>query len=273
MQLLERRLGLARAGPWVQYGRWIGGILLHGTLGESLMGGWRIEERMLGRLPVTFELGLLWPSSSALVIALPVGIYSAVRQYTAADYVGRSVAIMGLATPNFWLGTMVMIYPAIWWAWSPPMELIPFAQDPLGNLGMFLIPSLILGTYLAASTMRMTRTMMLEVLRQDYIRTAWAKGLLERSVILRHAVKNAIIPVVTLVGMQLPILVGGSVIIENIFNLPGLGRLMLDALNDPRLPGGVGGKSVLRHGGGVRQPGDRSAVRVAGPADSLRMRQ
>ena len=129
-----------------------------------------------------------------------------------------------------------MIYPAIWWAWSPPMEFVPLSEDPLGNLGMFLIPSLILGTYLAASTMRMTRTMMLEVLRQDYIRTAWAKGLLERSVILRHALKNAIIPVVTLVGMQLPILVDGSVIIENIFNLPGLGRLMLDALNDRDYP-------------------------------------
>ena len=231
---MERRLGLDLP-IHAQYGRWISGILLRGTLGESLLGGWRIEERMLGRLPVTAELGLL-AILIGLVIALPVGIYSAVRQYTAADYVGRSVAIMGLATPNFWLGTMVMIYPAIWWAWSPPMELVPFAQDPLGNLGMFLIPSLILGTYLSASTMRMTRTMMLEVLRQDYIRTAWAKGLLERSVILRHAVKNAIIPVVTLVGMQLPILVGGSVIIENIFNLPGLGRLMLDALNDRDYP-------------------------------------
>ena len=231
---IEQRLGLDLP-IHVQYGRWIGGILLRGTLGESLLGGWRIEERMLGRLPVTAELGLL-AILIGLVIALPVGIYSAVRQYTAADYVGRSVAIMGLATPNFWLGTMVMIYPAIWWTWSPPMEFSPFSEDPLGNLGMFLIPSLILGTYLAASTMRMTRTMMLEVLRQDYIRTAWAKGLLERSVILRHALKNAIIPVVTLVGMQLPILVGGSVIIENIFNLPGLGRLMLDALNDRDYP-------------------------------------
>ena len=201
---MERRLGLDLP-IHVQYGRWIGDILLRGTLGESLIGGWRIEERMLGRLPVTAELGLL-AILIGLVIALPVGIYSAVRQYTAADYVGRSVAIMGLATPNFWLGTMVMIYPAIWWAWSPPMEFHSLSEDPLGNLGMFLIPSLILGTYLAASTMRMTRTMMLEVLRQDYIRTAWAKGLLERSVILRHAVKNAIIPVVTLVGMQLPIL-------------------------------------------------------------------
>ena len=142
---IEQRLGLDLP-IHVQYGRWIGGIFLRGTLGESLLGGWRIEQRMLGRLPVTVELGLL-AILIGVVIALPVGIYSAVRQYTAADYVGRSVAIMGLATPNFWLGTMVMIYPAIWWAWSPPMELVPLAQDPLGNLGMFLIPSLILGTY------------------------------------------------------------------------------------------------------------------------------
>ena len=170
------------------------------NLGNSLLGGgYAIRERIVNRLPVTVELGVL-AILIGLVIALPAGIYSAVRQYTAADYVGRSVAIMGLATPNFWLGTMVMIYPAIWWTWSPPMELVPLAEDPIGNLGMFLIPSLILGTYLAASTMRMTRTMMLEVLRQDYIRTAWAKGLLERSVILRHALKNAIIPVVTLVA-------------------------------------------------------------------------
>ena len=165
-----------------------------------------------------------------LVIALPVGIYSAIRQDTAADYLGRSFAILGLATPNFWLGLMVVLYPAIWWGWSPSMELIPLAEDPLGNLGMFLIPSLILGTASAAATMRMTRTMMLEVLRQDYIRTAWAKGLREPVVVMRHAVKNALIPVVTLIGLQLPILIGGSVIMENIFNLPGLGRLMVVAL-------------------------------------------
>jgi len=233
-EALLHKLGLD-VPVYVQYGRWIGEIVLHGSLGESLLTGYAVREAILERLPVTLELGFM-AILIGLVIALPVGIYSAIRQDSAADFLGRSVAIIGLATPNFWLGIMVMIYPAIWWAWSPPMELIPLAQDPLGNLGMFLIPSLILGTYLAASTMRMTRTMMLEVLRQDYIRTAWAKGLLERSVILRHAVKNAIIPVVTLVGMQLPILVGGSVIIENIFNLPGLGRLMLDALNDRDYP-------------------------------------
>ncbi len=199
------------------------------------MGDWAVEEKILGRLPVTIELGVM-AIVIGLSIALPVGIYSAIRQDTAVDYAGRSIAILGLATPNFWLALMVMIYPAIWWGWSPPMRLITFSEDPLGNLGMFLIPSLILGTYLAAATMRMTRTMMLEVLRQDYIRTAWSKGLKERVVVVRHAVKNVLIPVVTMIGLQLPILVGGAVIIENIFNLPGLGRLMLVALNDRDFP-------------------------------------
>ena len=231
---LERMLGLDVPG-YVQYARWLGRIFLHGSLGESLMGRGAVEEQIIDRLPITVELGLL-AIVIGLVIALPVGIYSAIRQDTAADYAGRSVAIIGLATPNFWLGIMVMIYPAIWWGWSPPLELIPFSEDPLGNLRMFLIPSLILGTASAAAIMRLTRTMMLEVLRQDYIRTAWSKGLRERVVIIRHTIKNALIPVVTLIGLQLPILVGGSVIMENIFNLPGLGRLMLVALNDRDYP-------------------------------------
>ena len=247
-EALERMMGLD-VPAHVQYGRWIGVLptpdfftgeshfkgLLQGTLGESLSGGYAIEEQILDRLPVTIELGVL-AIIIGLLIALPIGIYSAIRQDTVADYAGRSIAIIGLATPNFWLALMVMIYPAIWWGWSPPMEWIPFTEDPLGNLGMFLIPSLILGTASAAATMRMTRTMMLEVLRQDYIRTARSKGLKERVVILRHAVKNALIPVVTLIGLQLPILVGGAVIMENIFNLPGLGRLMVTALNDRDYP-------------------------------------
>ena len=233
-EALERMLGLD-VPAYVQYGRWMGGILLRGTLGNSLLGNWSVEERILGRLPVTLELGVM-AILIGLVIALPVGIYSAIRQDTAADYAGRSIAIIGLATPNFWLGIMVMIYPAIWWGWTPPLQLVPFTEDPLGNLGMLLIPSLILGTAASCETMRMTRTMMLEVLRQDYIRTAWSKGLKERVVIIRHTIKNALIPVVSLIGLQLPILVGGSVIIENIFNLPGLGRLMVVALNDRDYP-------------------------------------
>ena len=175
---LLHKLGLD-VPVYVQYGRWIGGIFLHGTLGNSLLGNWTVEDKIIGRLPVTIELGLL-SIVIGLVIALPVGIYSAIRQDTAADYAGRSIAIIGMATPNFWLGIMVMIFPAIWWGWAPPMVMIPFTEDPLGNLGMFLIPSLILGTALwLQATMRMTRTMILEVLRQDYIRTAWSKGLKE----------------------------------------------------------------------------------------------
>ena len=233
-EAVERMLGLDQP-VYVQYGRWMGGILLRGTLGNSLLGDWSVEEAIGDRLPLTIELGVL-SVVMGLLIAVPVGIYSALRRNTAADYVGRSFAVIGLATPNFWLALMVMIFPAIWWGWSPPMEYIPLVEDPLGNLGIFIIPSLILGTALSAATMRMTRTMMLEVLRQDYIRTAWSKGLKERVVVMRHAVKNALIPVVTLVGLQLPIVVGGAVIMENIFNLPGLGRLMLIALTDRDYP-------------------------------------
>ena len=231
---LEQMLGLD-VPVYVQYGRWLGRIFLEGTLGTSLWADFTVEEKILGRLPVTLQLGVM-AMLIGLLIALPVGIYSAIRQDTAADYLGRSVAIIGLATPNFWLAIMVMIYPALWWGWSPPLRLIPFAEDPLGSLGMFLIPSLILGTAMSAATMRMTRTMMLEVLRQDYIRTAWSKGLKERLVVVRHAVKNALIPIVTLIGLQLPILVGGAVIMENIFNLPGLGSLLLLALSDRDYP-------------------------------------
>ena len=233
-EVVLRALGLD-VPVYVQYGRWLEGIFLHGTLGNSLLGAWTVEERILGRLPVTLEIGFL-AIVIGLVLGVPIGIYSAVRQDTAADYVGRTVAIFGLATPNFWLGIMVMIYPAIWWGWAPPMRLIPLSDDLLGNLEMFIIPSLILGTALSAATMRMTRTMMLEVLRQDYIRTAWSKGLRERVVVMRHAIKNALIPVVTLIGLQLPVVVGGAVIMENIFNLPGLGRLMLTALSDRDYP-------------------------------------
>ena len=220
----------------VQYGRWMGGILLHGTLGDSLWGDdVSIEEKIVARLPVTLELGVL-AILIGLVIAVPVGIYSAIRRNSAADYFGRTAAVIGLATPNFWLALIVIIYPALWWGWSPPLRLVSFTEDPLGNLGVFIIPSLILGTALSAGTMRLTRTTMLEVLRQEYIRTAWSKGLKERVVILRHAIKNALIPVVTLIGLQLPILVGGSVIMENIFNLPGLGRLMVLALEGRDYP-------------------------------------
>ena len=229
-EAIERAFGLD-VPIHVQYGRWIGDIFLHGSLGDSLRSGQPVTREIFSRVGVTFELGL-FAIVTALLLGLPIGIYSAYRQDTLGDYVGRSISIVLLAVPTFWLATMVILYPAIWWAWSPSVEVIPFTEDPLGNLVQFIIPGAITGTFLAGVTMRMTRTMMLEVLRQDYIRTAYAKGLAERLVVTRHALKNAFIPVITIVGMEVPLLVGGTVITEQIFSLPGMGRLFLDSLEN-----------------------------------------
>jgi peptide/nickel transport system permease protein len=141
-----------------------------------------------------------------------------------------------LAVPSFWMGTMVMVFPSIWWGWSPKVNFVPFTEHPLENLKQMILPALILGMALSAITMRLTRTMMLEVLRQDYIRTAWAKGLSEQLVVVRHALRNALIPVVTLVGLQAPILIGGAVIVEQIFVIPGMGLLLLDAVSQRDYP-------------------------------------
>lgn len=226
--MIEKALGLD-VPIHVQYVRWIGDIILKGDLGDSLWTGEPVTAEIMARLPVTFELGVI-ALLIGISISFPVGIFSAVRQDTIGDYLSRGLAIMLIAVPGFWLGTIIVVLPSIWWGWSPPLLLIPFSEDPLGNLTQFLIPGLVLGTGLAGVSMRMTRSMMLEVLRQDYIRTAWAKGLRERLVVTRHAMRNAMIPVITIIGLQLPVLVGGTVIIEQIFGLPGMGRLMLDAI-------------------------------------------
>lgn len=219
----------------VQYMRWIGNLLLHGSLGTSLRGGTSVAQEILHRLPVTFELGLL-SIIIGLIISLPIGVYSAIRQDTIGDYVGRSMAIIFISVPVFWIGTMIMIYPSIWWGWAPRIDYVSFTSNPWEHIKMMFIPVLVLGMISSGVTMRMTRTMMLEVLRLDYIRTAWSKGLRERNVILRHALKNAFIPIVTIIGYQLPGVVGGAVIIEQIFVLPGMGRLMLDALSQRDYP-------------------------------------
>ena len=225
---IQKALGLD-VPVHVQYIRWIGNIVLRGDLGRSLWKDVPVLELIAARWPVTFELGFLGLLVAQL-IALPVGILSALRQDTWGDYVARSFAIFCIAVPGFWLGTMLIVFPSIWWGWSPPIILIPFAEDPIGNLKMFILPAIVLGMGMSGMTMRLSRTMMLEVLRQDYVRTAWAKGLDEGVVVTRHALKNALIPVITLIGIQLPVMVGGSVIIEQIFSLPGMGRLALDAI-------------------------------------------
>jgi len=213
----------------VQYVRWVGGIITHGDLGNSLWKGTPVSEEVVKRLPVTAELAILAISIGCL-ISIPIGVYSAIRQDTIGDYVTRSAAILSISVPGFWVGTMIFVFPPLWWNWSPAIELIRFTDDPLGNLVQFVIPATVMGMGLTGVMMRMTRTMMLEVLRQDYIRTAWSKGLKERVVVMRHALKNAIIPVVTMMGTFTAGLMGGSVIIEQIFVLPGLGRLMVDSV-------------------------------------------
>jgi len=218
-----------------QYGQWMGNIILHGNLGTSLWKDSPVIKDISQRWPVTFELGFIALIISQL-IALPIGVYSALRQDTWGDYFGRSFAIICMAVPGFWLGTIIIVLPSIWWGYMPSLALIPFHADPIGNLKMFIVPAIVLAMEMAGGTMRMTRTMMLEVLRQDYIRTAWAKGLRERAVVLRHALKNAFIPIITVIGWQLPLLVGGTVIIENIFQLPGMGQLLINATTQRDYP-------------------------------------
>jgi len=225
---IEQQLGLDQPAI-TQYIEWIGNIVLHFDFGDSLWGSGPVIEIIADKFPVTLELGFLGLLVSQL-IAIPIGVYSALRQDTAGDYITRSYAILCVALPVFWVGTLIVIFPSIWWGWSPSLRLYTFAEDPLANLEMFIVPAVILGMSLAGITMRMTRNMMLEVLRQDYIRTAWAKGLSERVVVIRHALKNALIPIIITVGIQLGVLIGGTVVIEQIFGLPGMGRLLVDSV-------------------------------------------
>ena len=224
---------------WKQYLRWLGALpqkdgsfsgVLEGDLGKSLWTERIIRDEILQRIPISLELGII-AIITGLLLAFPIGIYSAIRQDVIGDYLGRSFAILCIAIPGFWLATMIFIYPAKWFNWTPAVLYHPITENLWANLGQFIIPGILMGMAMSGTTMRMTRTMMLEVLRQDYIRTAWSKGLRERVVVVRHALKNALIPIVTIIGLQLPVLIGGSVIMEQIFVLPGMGRLMLDALS------------------------------------------
>lgn len=237
VDLIRARLGLD-VPVYVQYGRWLGVLpnaegvvagIFQGTFGRSLWGGYDILTDILARLPISLELGII-SILTAMLVAIPVGTYSALRQDSAGDYVGRGLAVMAISAPAFWVGTLVIVYPSVWWNWTPALEYIPFLENPLANLAQFALPGILAGMVMSGTDMRLTRTMMLEVLRQDYIRTAWSKGLREREVILRHALKNALIPVVTDLALLLPVVLGGLVVMETIFVLPGMGRYFLQAI-------------------------------------------
>ena len=230
---LRAKLGLNRP-LHVQYVEWAGRAV-RGDLGESLWTKRPVLEEIGHRLPITLELALIALAIS-LLIALPVGIIAAVRQDSLGDLLARSVAILGLSVPGFWLATLVIVLPAIWWNWRPSSEFTPFTADPVANLRHMWLPALVLGIAAAAALMRLTRGMLLEVLRQDYVRTAWSKGLAERAIVFKHALRNGIIPVVTLLGTQLPQIIGGTVVIETIFGLPGMSRFLFDAINQRDYP-------------------------------------
>ncbi len=233
LEELREKLGLDRP-LHVQYVEWLGRAV-RGDLGESLWTRRPVLEEIGRRLPITLELALL-ALAFALLIAVPVGVISAARQDTLQDYIARSAAILGLSVPGFWLATLLIVLPAIWWGWRPVSEFTEFSKNPVAHVAQFLLPALILGVAAAAALMRLTRGMLLEVLRQDYVRTAWAKGLTERRIIMKHGLRNAIIPVVTLLGTQLPQIIGGTVIIETIFQLPGMSRFLFDAINQRDYP-------------------------------------
>jgi peptide/nickel transport system permease protein len=225
---LRHRMGLDRPA-YEQYAEWLGGVL-RGDFGQSLWTRRPVTDDLRARLPVTLELAVL-ASLFSTTIALTVGVISAVRQDTPLDYVLRVLSIAGLSIPAFWLGTLFIVLSARYFDYLPPLKYVPFREDPANNLRQFLPPALIIAVALSGSLARITRSQMLEVLRQDYIRTARAKGFRERTVITRHALKNALIPVITIAGTQFAALITGSVLMESIFNLPGLGRLLLDAVN------------------------------------------
>jgi peptide/nickel transport system permease protein len=224
VEQLKRFFGLDQ--PWhVQYARWLG-QLLRGDLGTSWRTGKPVLSLILERLPVTIELTLLAVALS-LILGVSAGVLSAVRRNRPVDHAARVATLLGLSIPVFWQGTMLILFFSLYLRWMPPVMWVDLLTDPRRNLTIMLLPALCLGTAAAANVARTTRSCMLDVLGSDYVRTARAKGLAGTAIVWKHALTNAMIPVVTVVGLQLGILLGGTVVVEEVFTLPGVGRLVL----------------------------------------------
>lgn len=233
---LEARYGLGGGFmDWPgQYVQWLGEIV-RGDFGNSFINNRPIAETLRNRIPVTFELGAMAMVISVF-IAIPVGVVSAVWQDKLVDHVSRSFAIIFLAIPAFWAGQMVIVFGFKWFGWTPPLQFQYFWENPVENIKLLWIPAVILAAALSGSVMRLTRSTMLEVLRQDFVRTARAKGLGERSVVIKHALRNAVLPVITVIGLQTGVLIGGTVILETIFSLPGMGLWLLQSMSSRDYP-------------------------------------
>ena len=212
----------------VQFGTWLWGVVRL-DFGNSLWTGQAVTQELLIRLPLSLELAL-FATMVSVIIAIPLGMLAAVRQDTWVDYVVRVVSIGGLAIPGFWVGILTILALVIYFGWGPPLEFTPPWVDPWANFSMMIWPVVTVGYRFSAVTTRMTRSTVLEVLREDYIRTAWAKGLRERAVVVRHALKNAMLPVITLIGTEFAFLIGGLVVTETVFTLNGVGRFVVDAV-------------------------------------------
>jgi peptide/nickel transport system permease protein len=231
LEKMREEMGLNR--PWYeQYGDWVWGVV-RGDLGESLSESrLSVAGELERRLPITGEL-LIMTVVFSIVLGIPPGVISAIRPGTPLDWLARVGSVLWLAIPSFWLGILIITFGLLWFDWTPPNfkhGYVPFFDDPWVNLQQFVFPSLALGLAIAAAIMRLTRSSLLEVMRNDYIRTAWSKGLRERTVVIRHALKNALIPVTTIVGIQVGALMGGAVLVERVFALPGVGLYVLEAI-------------------------------------------
>lgn len=221
--------------PWYQqYWNWVSRVLV-GDFGHSLRTGQPILPDILSRFKVTLEL-TIFSAIISWIIAFPLGIVAALRRNTKTDFGVRILSLLGVSVPNFALATLLILVLSLFFSYYPPVGYVSFFEDPLKNFKIMLLPALVLGTGMAGAVMRMTRSSILEVLRQDFIRTIRAKGANERIVIFRHALRNAMIPILTIIGMQMGYLLGGAVIIEKIFSLPGLGQLVLTAINQRDFP-------------------------------------
>jgi len=229
IETLRRSFGLDRPLP-IQYVDWLSHVLL-GDFGVSLRTSRPVLPDLVSRFGVTLQLTLV-SMVIALVVAIPLGVASAANRGRGSDAMARVLALLGLSIPNFWLGTMLILFVSVVLHWLPPVGFVSLLDNPWLGLQTLILPSLALGTAVAAFIMRMVRSSLLEVLRQDFIRTANAKGLRDNVVLYRHALKNAFIPVLTVIGVQVGYLLGGAVIVESIFSLPGMGRFLLDSINN-----------------------------------------
>ena len=224
---IRQKYGLDDPIP-LQYLRWIG-LALRGDLGESIRTRESVVWTVGRKLPITIELACL-SLLVAVAIAIPAGVFSAVRRNTAWDFLVNALSLCGLSVPSFWLGIMLILLLSVRLHWLPASGFVPPWESPLANLERMIMPAFVLGAGLAAVLMRQTRNSMIEILGADYIRTAWSKGLAGRAVIFRHAFRNGLIPVVTILGLQTGALMGGAVVTEQIFVVPGFGRLIVEAV-------------------------------------------